>query len=126
MEPLILYSLSVYFLFYVLGRSRLTRPAREYLARVLPRWVMYPLECSFCFTFHLGWLMTLVAFLLTGTLQLSILTLCASPILVMMIDLIVKALEWRGSPMTLTYGGTTGISTTGTSITYKGPTTPES
>ncbi len=56
----ILYCLWMFFAFYVVNHSPLTEEIREYWSKRLPYWMVYSLECAFCFTFWMGILICII------------------------------------------------------------------
>ena len=86
MERLALYSLAVFFVFYLINYSEGVSDAFKATTRGLPDWLGYPLGCAFCFAFW-G---TLVAFL--GGAVPDTFTLTA-PVVVMFIDIAYRRLQ---------------------------------
>ncbi len=86
-DTLIIYALSCYMVYYVVGQSDLLAAPRAWVSRKLPGWLTYPLSCSLCFSF---WL-TLV-FGLLGVVSIDALTLLAAPVVNLVLDMVVKRL----------------------------------
>lgn len=62
-EAVLLYCLAAWFAFFLINHAEMFDKVRAAAMPALPRWISYPLACSFCFTF---W--TLAAFsLLAGS-----------------------------------------------------------
>src|SRR4051812_32749036 len=92
MESLILWCLGVYFVFHVLARSDILVRPRNWLVKVLPSWMTYPLGCAFCFSFHVGWMVTLLVLITTGWFILDFARLLVAPVINLIVDLCVRAL----------------------------------
>ena len=80
LEAIQLYSLSLFFLFYLLNYGKLLSKPRAWCAKSLPAFVRYPFSCAFCFSWWIG-LMSMV--LGAG----NALHVVAAPVLVMFLNL---------------------------------------
>lgn len=116
LSELIVYCLVLYFVFHVLNRASFTARLRGWIARAWPQPVAYATTCAFCWTFHWGWVLMVLKLLFTGTLSVALLSLCAAPVVNLVLDLLVKALLkvneppllnplTRFEPVTTTTGG---------------------
>lgn len=122
MDTILSFALMVYFLYHVMGKADLTRAPRTWARRVLPRWAVYPLGCALCFGWWASVGTTLLIWFGTGSLTLSLPHLFASPVVVMVLDHLVRALEhFMVPPLIATPGGTT---TNGSGYTYSITYTP--
>jgi hypothetical protein len=86
MTSLIVFSLSVYFLYHLLSRSDLLRRPREWAYKVLPGWVTYVISCAFCFTW---WVSLFATFI--GAVPLTAAYLLAAPVVNLLVD---QVLQW--------------------------------
>lgn len=118
MDTLILYSLSVYFLFHVISRADITSAPRTWVLARLPKPLSYALTCPFCFAWWLGVGLTLCLALFQGVIMVSVLHLCATPVLCYLLDLIIQALVRVNTPpvvptpSSLTFSNGGGLSVT--------------
>lgn len=112
---LLAYTLVLYFAYYVLGRTRICRRPREWAQRVLPWWVTYPLGCPLCFGWWMGVILMTGRLLFTGWLVLDWVALFAAPILLLILDEAVRALERVNTPPVI--AGATSVSTSAGSST---------
>lgn len=92
METLIIYTLTVYFIFHVLSRSEITKRARTWLFKRLHGKLTYALNCPFCFAWWSGVGVTLYLLLHSGTLYLLPIHLFCAPVLCYTLDLLLRAL----------------------------------
>lgn len=90
LESLILYSFCVYFFFHVVARASFLDTTRDYIKGAFPPWATYPLDCAFCFCFHLGWIQHLYVWVASGFLIVSIGHLLVAPVIVFLTDLVVR------------------------------------
>ncbi len=102
MESLILYALAVYFLFHVAARSDLLTRPRAWVTRTLPGWLTYPLGCAFCFTWWSTWVLGIL-----GITSLNVVTLCAAPVVNLILDLVVCGLRRANEPPVIASSTTT-------------------
>lgn len=93
MTFLIVYTLTVYFIYHVVARSDLLARPRQWLVARLPGWLAYPLECAFCLSWWIGASLTAGAMVTTGTLSIDPVILCAAPVLCYLIGLTSSALH---------------------------------
>lgn len=93
MEELIIYALAVYALFHVAARSDLLTRPRAWVVRTLPGWLTYPLGCAFCFAWWSTWVLGIL-----GIASLNVVTLCAAPVVNLILDLVVCALRRANEP----------------------------
>ncbi len=100
-DALIIYALSCYMVYYVVGQSDLLATPRAWVLRTLPGWLTYPLSCSLCFTFWLS-----LALTLTGVVYMGALTLLAAPVVNLLLDMGVKALIRANEPPVIAEGKT--------------------
>jgi hypothetical protein len=102
METLILYSLSVYWLYHILSRADILKRPRAWAQRVLPSWLSYPLTCAFCFTWWVGVVSTLVVMVWAGVIVFSPIHLFAAPVVCYVLDLVVQGLIRYNTPPVFT------------------------
>jgi hypothetical protein len=124
---LVVYALVVYFAFWVLGQSRICARPRAWLRKVSPEWIVYPLGCPVCFGWWVGVGLTLLKWLVTGWVLIDLEALCAAPILMLVLDEALKALERANTPpivmggtLTSTGGGSTVLATSGAPLGASG------
>lgn len=98
MEALILWTLGVYFLFHVLARADLLARPRNWLVKVLPTWMTYPLGCAFCFSWWTAVFTTALVLVTSGWFILDLARLLAAPVINLIVDLCVRALMRANEP----------------------------
>ncbi len=97
-EQLIIFSLSVYWLFHVLSRSDILAKPRELAARHAPKWLTYIFHCAFCFTWWVAIGLTLAQWVMSGWMVINLVIIFGAPVVNMMLDLVVKALIRANEP----------------------------
>jgi len=90
-DALIIYSLSIYWLFHILSKSEIMRAARELFNRTMPSWMIYISQCAFCFTSWAGILVMIGMSLWYGGIVVP-LYLLAGPVFNLVLDLLVRVL----------------------------------
>lgn len=93
MTFLVIYTLTVYFLWHVAARADIVAAPRRWLTERLPGWLMYPVSCPLCWCFWISASLTAGSFLSTGTLSIDPVILCAAPVLCYLIGLTSSALH---------------------------------
>lgn len=101
LDHLIVFALSVYWLYHLLTRSDLTATLRAWVLSWAPGWLAYIGTCVFCFTFHVALLLTLL-----GVINASIVALCAAPVVNMVLDMVVRWLIRANEPPVMGEGQT--------------------
>lgn len=96
LESLIIFALSVYWLFHVLTRSDLTARPRAWVLSWAPAWLAYISTCAFCFT---SWVA--LGLVLIGAINWTLAALCAAPVVNMVLDLVVRTLIRANEPPVL-------------------------
>lgn len=117
-ESLLVYALSVYALFHVVGRSDLLAKPRAWALRVLPAKVTYPISCAFCFTIWTSLFLAALMWVLTGFVFASHLSLLAAPVINLLVDLLVKALERAANGSPTAYPTSQTVTSTTSSHTF--------
>lgn len=74
------YSLIVYFWYHLVAESDLLAAPRAWLREHAPAWAVYPLSCPYCWSWWVGVVLTLLAWVLTGTLELLPSILFVAPV----------------------------------------------
>lgn len=92
LASLFVYSLSLWFAFYLLNYAEITARSSKWLKRRLGVKIGYPLECPFCW----GWWVTLVGYILLPNWALW--TCFAAPVIVLFIDLAYQRLSGNCPP----------------------------
>lgn len=104
MDLIIIFAFVAYFLYHIASRSDLFKGLRDWARRCLPAWMVYPLQCVFCWTFHCGWILTLLTWFWTGYLSLPIGYLFVAPVMNLVLDLVVQHLISLNSTIVVTNG----------------------
>lgn len=96
-DTLVIYSLSIYWIFHVLSRSDLMSRPRKVFNDVAPQWMVYISQCAFCFTSWIGLLAATCVSLWVGVLVVPLYIL-AGPVINLMLDLFIRILIVKSQP----------------------------
>lgn len=83
---LLIYSLSVWFFFYLYNHAEITRPTRDWIVPRLPSPAAYMVQCSFCSTFYVT---------LVGVILVAVPTsyLLVAPVVNLFVELLYRKLK---------------------------------
>ena len=118
---LIVFCLSVYFLFHVLSRSDLLNRPREWAYKTLPSWVTYVLGCAFCFTW---WAALFASFI--GAIPWAATYLFAAPVVNLLVDQVLQMLLRANTTVFLVSSSeaVTGVNSASATFTWNPPAEP--